>query len=93
MISQSFFYMIIYVNGKYLATGNKKGWTVNLSNKSNGAVAAASNMTNTSVGATSITFSAYTDNNMMTGGNWNVIQIELPSTSPLYSFGDITVFT
>lgn len=86
---KAYFLMFAYVNGKLIPTASNKGFSAITATAGSADVSgAATNMSYTIVGSTSITFSTYTSQNMQ-AGTWNVLQIELPSDSPIYSFFDL----
>lgn len=80
----SYFMMFAYVDGAFINKTGNRGYSITNSsnNQWNGNV---SNMASTSVGTNSITFSAYSSQNMARY-NWEVLQIELPSDANMYSF-------
>ena len=91
--SKTWFMMFAYIDGKFIPKSGHKGYTVNTGGSSSPFNGGASNLSYTSIGATSITFSAYTSQNMYytsAGVTWNVKQIELPSNHGLYSFTDLS---
>jgi hypothetical protein len=86
---KAYFLMFAYVNGKLIPTASNKGFSAITPTAGSADVnGATTNLNSTVVGATSITFSTYTSQNMQTG-TWNVLQIELTSDSPIYSFFDL----
>ncbi len=86
---KAYFLMFAYVNGKFIPTTNAKGYSI-YTNTAGSAdfYGGQTNLSSTVVGATSITFSTASSQNMQ-AGTWNVLQIELTSDSPIYSFFDL----
>lgn len=87
---KAFFMMFAYVNEQFIPKTSPKGFDVFTNGASEPFKGSAPNMNETSVGATSITFSTYSSHNMFSGSDvyWNVLQIELPSDTEIYSFYD-----
>lgn len=86
---KAYFLMFAYVNGNFIPTAGNKGFAVSTPSAASESLSGVvTGMSSTSIGTTSITFSTYTSQNMQ-AGKWNVLQIELPSTSPIYSFYDL----
>lgn len=85
--NNSYFMMFAYVDGAFINKTGDKGYGIRTNSSSYPFNGNSTNMNSTSVGSTSITFSTYTSNNMF-HANWEVLQIELPSSAdyPLYSF-------
>ncbi|MBP5475032.1 MAG: hypothetical protein J6X83_02070, partial [Methanomicrobium sp.] len=83
----SYFIMFAYVNGAFVNKSGDRGWGVRTNGSSYPFHGGSANFNSTSIGDTSITFSAYTSW-VMYQANWKVLQIELPSSAdyPLYSF-------
>lgn len=77
--------VFVYVNGQFMPTKS----TIWVSNGNDGYYNGSGQTgSNTTVGSTSIQFSAWTSQYMFQG-TWHVLQIELPADSPLYSFTEV----
>ena len=84
----AFFLMFAYVDGQFMPINGSRGYDVSTNGTSEPFKGGATSMSSASVGATSITFTAKSTHNMYNGSNvyWNVVQIELPSDTDIYSF-------
>lgn len=77
--------MFVYVDGRFLNTDGGKGVAVTTNTAGAAALkTSTSNMSSTSIGSTSITFSTATSQNMQ-HGTWHVLQVELPDEAEVYS--------
>lgn len=86
---KAYFLMFAYVDGKYIPTGGSNGFDVSTQTAGSATMSGgATGMSSASIGATSITFSTYSTHSMQKG-KWDVLQIELPSDSPIYAFADL----
>ena len=74
-----------FVDGNFIRKSGNKAFAVVTTNSTNYYNGAGTNAANLSVGSTSITFTAYTSQ-IMYPAKWKVLQIELPTDYPLYSF-------
>ena len=86
------FMMFAYIDGKFIQKSGDRGYVVRTNGSTSPFHGGSSNMRDTSVGATSITFTTYSSQGMYRSTNgisWNVKQIELPSNHGLYSFSDL----
>lgn len=84
----AYYLEFLRVNGMFVRKSGSKAYRVS-TNGSAPYEGGASGASNTSVGATSITFSTYSSQNMFKG-NWKVLQVELPDDFPAYSFYPLT---
>lgn len=87
---RAFFLMFAYVDGQFVPKSGSRGYDVITNGTSDPFKGNATAMGNASVGATSITFTTANSHFMYSGSDvyWNVVQIELPSDTDIYSFYD-----
>lgn len=85
----AYFMMFAYINGKMITPTPTPLALVVFTSTAGSATFSASGSTNVSnVGATSITFTTMGSQHMQSG-TWRVLQVEIPSDYPLYSFQEI----
>ena len=87
----AYYVHFVYINGKLVDGSSNK--IININTQAAGTSAFNSQITYSNVlyvGNTSIDFSPYWSlANGTQRGTWHILQIEIPSSFPLYSFGDV----
>lgn len=83
--TNAYYLEFAFVDGNFIRKSGNKAFAVVTTGSTTYYNGAGTNASNLAVGSTSITFTTYTSQ-IMYQAKWKILQIELPSDYPLYSF-------